>query len=510
MPGDVNLETALLSAVQSRAGAGPEVNAAIDALQTWRRERLALAAAHPLHEAGLDAQAGPARLAAAVVRCLHELSTREAGQLAALDPARQVAAHFDEQVILLLFGKFNAGKSSLCNLLAARLQAHGLPVRYFRCDAQGVHTLSAPLQEGATETTQQLQGVQLGERLVLLDTPGLHSMDADNAALTRRYLDSADGVLWLTSSASPGQVQELDELGRELLRGKPLLPIITRSDRYEEDELDGEIVKVLCNKTPANRQEQEQDVRQRAADKLGTLGVDATRLHPPLSVSARMANEHEQTPAALAEAGFGRLYAALLALMQPVLAYKARKPAEVLLHHAEENLSHAQRQALQPQLQALLAACDTASADLETLAPAFVKAGLRDLLPGLAAQLQAQADHPDPQALASGLNAALEQACRHAREILLGDYRLTLAAPALALEDLDAADAAADLLAHYRQLEHGLHGQLTQYVEDALAQARDALARLRRQAEALQAALADSDARLSAIGRALRHPGQAH
>ena len=59
--------------------------------------------------------------------------------------------------------------------------------------------------------------------------------------MTQRFTDSADGVLWLTSSTSPGQVQELDELGRELHRNKPLLPVVTRSDVYEEDEIDGEI-----------------------------------------------------------------------------------------------------------------------------------------------------------------------------------------------------------------------------------------------------------------------------
>ncbi|MBB5407020.1 hypothetical protein HDG34_000943 [Paraburkholderia sp. HC6.4b] len=82
-------------------------------------------------------------------------------------------------------------------------------------------------------------------------------MTPDNAALTRRFTDSADGVLWLTSSTSPGQVQELDELGRELHRNKPLLPVVTRSDEYEEDEVDGELVKCLCNKSAPRRALQE-------------------------------------------------------------------------------------------------------------------------------------------------------------------------------------------------------------------------------------------------------------
>ncbi|WP_250530521.1 dynamin family protein, partial [Caballeronia sp. ATUFL_F1_KS4A] len=78
-----------------------------------------------------------------------------------------------------------------------------------------------------------LQGVRLAGKLVLVDTPGLHSVTPENAVLTQRFTDSADGVLWLTSSTSPGQVQELDELGRELHRNKPLLPVVTRSDVYE-------------------------------------------------------------------------------------------------------------------------------------------------------------------------------------------------------------------------------------------------------------------------------------
>ncbi|MFX5595216.1 dynamin family protein, partial [Acinetobacter baumannii] len=82
-----------------------------------------------------------------------------------------------------------------------------------------------------------------------LDTPGLHSATGENAALTQRFLDSADAVLWLTSSTSPGQVQELDELARELRRGKPLLPVLTRSDVIDEDEVDGRIVKCLRNKS---------------------------------------------------------------------------------------------------------------------------------------------------------------------------------------------------------------------------------------------------------------------
>lgn len=62
-----------------------------------------------------------------------------------------------------------------------------------------------PLREGATETTARLQGLCLGTGLVLLDTPGLHSVTPENAALTQRFTESADGLLWLSSSTSPAR-----------------------------------------------------------------------------------------------------------------------------------------------------------------------------------------------------------------------------------------------------------------------------------------------------------------
>ncbi|NOG30576.1 hypothetical protein HLB35_00170 [Halomonas sp. TBZ9] len=95
-------------------------------------------------------------------------------------------------------------------------------------------------------------------------------MTDENGQLTRLFTDSADAVLWLTPSTSPGQVQELDDLKIELESGKPLLPVITRSDAREEDfDEEGTLYSILVNKTSENRKEQEQDVYCRAIDKLG-------------------------------------------------------------------------------------------------------------------------------------------------------------------------------------------------------------------------------------------------
>ncbi|SEM53156.1 50S ribosome-binding GTPase [Pseudoxanthomonas sp. GM95] len=253
-----------------------------------------------------------------------------------LTAARLLAEAFDDTCMLLVFGKFNAGKSSLCNFLADQARAQGAAVRYFHVVEGQVIDTAERLVEGVTETTARLQGVVLGQRLVLLDSPGLHSATAENAALTLRFTDCADGMLWLTSSTAPGQVQELEELSRELHRGKPLQPVLTRSDVFDEDEIDGQIKKVLCNKCPERRALQERDVAQRSAEKLRQLGVDEGLLRQPLSVSVHAAKVYADSPDGLDEAGFGGLRAALDTLVDSALHYKGGKPFAMQLHHFEE------------------------------------------------------------------------------------------------------------------------------------------------------------------------------
>ncbi|PPT77561.1 hypothetical protein XaplCFBP3122_06285 [Xanthomonas arboricola pv. populi] len=78
-------------------------------------------------------------------------------------------------------------------------------------------------------------------------------MSEETAELALRYTESADGVLWAGQLDRAGQVQDLDQLCRELQRRKPMLPVITRSDVYEEDEVDGQIRNRLRGKSEPNR-----------------------------------------------------------------------------------------------------------------------------------------------------------------------------------------------------------------------------------------------------------------
>jgi predicted GTPase len=338
MKADVTNEQRFIADVDAFEFIASELDTILHLLEDWLARLTSTLQMHRLTSAGLAEHNPLATQTEAIDSLLRNSVPAWAQQWASLKPAQALAESFDDKVLLLVFGKFNAGKSSFCNFLADRFAAHGKTVEYFYLDGGRIVATPERFTEGVTETTVRLQGVCLAGKLVLVDTPGLHSATPENAALTQRFTDSADGVLWLTSSTSPGQVQELDELGRELHRNKPLLPVVTRSDVYEEDEIDGEICKCLRSKSAQNRAEQESDVKARAEEKLVAMRVATSLLKNPVSISAYLARAQDQTPAAMADSGFESLYESLLDVAEATLAYKRRKLAEVFLHHLEENV----------------------------------------------------------------------------------------------------------------------------------------------------------------------------
>jgi GTPase SAR1 family protein len=418
-------------------------------------------------------------------------------------PAHGLASSLDEQVVLLVFGKFNSGKSSFCNMLAERFSTSGKTVEHFYLDAGGIVATPDAFKEGATETTSRVQGVRLAGKLVLVDTPGLHSVAPDNAALTQLFTDSADAVLWLTSSTSPGQVQELDELGRELQRNKPLLPVLTRSDVYEEDEVDGEIGKVLRGKSPANRTLQEADVSARAGQKLAAMGVPGSLLRPPVSISSLLARQYRDSTAALAESGLEQLYAAMLAMVQPTLAYKRRKHAEILLHHLEENVLGAMRSELMPRIGCLRNAAAALLDALEQLKEAMAVAIWRAVVPQLPALVDRYVTAPDWDAVSTSVSAAVGAAYNKQIE---EDWRQYQLAPVGDISASLAADAptSSDYQGVYLALTAAVNAQAMMLAGITVAQARASIVSLDEQAQQLEAAIGNSGAALMAIKSALR------
>ena len=329
-------EETFIKGLESFVFGGQDLSAQQQELESWHSELETFLQTHEFCTEGLKKQHP-------LTQVINQLSSQKEQYLPAwqqskkdLNPALDLAEAFADKLMFLVFGKFNAGKSSFCNLIADRFKFHQKQVQPFILENGQIHYHDQAFQEGSTETTAHIQGIILNNRLVLIDTPGLHSITSENAALTQQFLESADGILWLSSSTSPGQVQELQELAQEIRRRKPLLPIITRSDFLDEVFVDNDIKKVLCNKCPENRALQEEDVLQRAQDKLITLGMDANLVQQPISISVYYARQHGLTNEALAAGGLYNLYQALLDLSEPVVAYKERKPLAVFIHYLEE------------------------------------------------------------------------------------------------------------------------------------------------------------------------------
>ena len=430
---DLEYEKRFIAAVDTFEPSVQDLSAMLEQLEQWRVSLSQDLELHKMKAAQLNPSSALAQQIQVTHSAIDDRIGSWAGQWESLKPAQAFAETFDDKLILLVYGKFNAGKSSFCNFFATRFKAYALPVQYFRLDEGQIQLSDHAFKEGVTETTSQLQGVILGNKLVLVDTPGLHSATQENSDLTKRFTDSADGVLWLSSSASPGQVQELDELGRELNRRKPLLPVLTRSDFIEEDEVDGEIVKILRNKTVDNRQLQEQDVESRAQDKLIQMGVAVEQLKTPLSISVRAAQAQQSIPAALTAAGFERLYEALLELIAPVIAYKKRKSVEMLLHHLEENVIGGLRTEVLPQLQALVALLNTAVAELPQKETQIARAVWRHVIPLVPALLDEHEASSNVAAVYSELQQQLLASVEQQIEQQLADYVIALDIQAISL-----------------------------------------------------------------------------
>jgi GTPase SAR1 family protein len=491
MKANASGEQRFIAAVDAFEFITHDVTVIVRAMEDWLTRLNGQLASNRLTWKGLNSQSALARKANAVDHVIDRCMTTWTEQWRSDEPAHIFANSFDDKLLLLVFGKFNAGKSSFCNLLADRFAARGKALGYFYLqDGEMVETPER-FAEGATETTLRLQGVRLADKLVLVDTPGLHSITPENAALTQRFADSADGVLWLTSSTSPGQVQELNELGRELHRNKPLLPVVTRSDVYEEDEVDGAICKVLRAKTPENRAEQEADVRLRASEKLAEMGVCIDTLKPPVSISTHLAREMGGTHEAMNEAGFERLFNALLDISETTLAYKRRKQAEVLLHHLEENVIAALDGELAALLRALRRMSDDAKDALEAQQSQLANALWRAVAPELPRLLDERRD------IAAQLSALTRAALVEAVGNHLHDYHI----------DVDMLDTPFEIddRADYQLLREALAKAIHRIAHDTVDRCNAALQHFDASMDVLETSLYVHEVELSEIKRMLRN-----
>jgi len=278
-------------------------------------------------------------------------------------PMRELSEKYSDRVILLVFGKVNAGKSSFSNFLSSLFS--DVNIKRFYLEDNEVSYTEEEFKVGIVETTARIQGVELGSNLVLLDTPGLHSVTDENGDKTRRFTDSADAILWLTPSTAPGQVQELNDLKAELERKKVLLPIITRSDFVDEDvDEHDEIIKILQNKSSDNRSLQEEDVFKRTVEKIGKdIGKDNVK--KPLSISIHAYQKSSKKIKNEKESGLTELYIALSNIIDKAKFYKLTKARQQIVNYLDSDVLGLLNKDVLPQIDVLKKSAEMGVAHLE-------------------------------------------------------------------------------------------------------------------------------------------------
>ncbi len=183
--------------------------------------------------------------------------------------------------IIIIFGKVKAGKSSLGNFIARNNTSTQKPI-FFKYDEAGKEEEIKELKEiqgnnefatNNLECTVEIQGFKLSG-LAWIDTPGLGSMVVENGDLAKQYIQSADYIIYPTSSNAPLQQDEISQIKELFEQNKAVSICITKSDtkerqkdengKFKRDE-DGKIAKFLVNKSSLNRQGQENYVKEEIA-----------------------------------------------------------------------------------------------------------------------------------------------------------------------------------------------------------------------------------------------------
>jgi SAM-dependent MidA family methyltransferase len=212
----------------------------------------------------------------------------------------------------------------------------------------------------------------------------------------------------------------------------------------------------------------------------------------------------------MAGSGFERLYAALLELLAPALAYRARKPAEVLLHHLQEQVEAPLLNQTMPALTALRQQVQEELDSLPARQARLVQQAWREVMPQLADRLEAHAGVADVAAVVAALNAALQQAATQHAQACLDSHILPTLETALDLPADLGYDSAptAGLPAAYEKLYETLGAAVQDSLQRVAADLTErCAARLQELDQALQhkqQIILDGQRRLGQIASLLR------
>jgi predicted GTPase len=242
---------------------------------------------------------------------------------------------FGDSLLVYIYGKVKAGKSSLGNYVAyghgdpdpaviRATQEGGTQPAFFMRDAANSSELAQKeknLHErgkffvGSMEATTEIQGFRL-PGLTWIDSPGLHSVTPENGDLSKSYADAADLILYPMNSGQPGRASDLAEIAGLLHARKAFVVVISRCDTVDVDfDDEGNEVKTRLMKTPKDRQDQIDYVRQEILAKAETVARELLDADV-ITISVSYAQEHADDPTMLCESGMSGFFEKLTSLTQ--------------------------------------------------------------------------------------------------------------------------------------------------------------------------------------------------
>ncbi|WP_417533680.1 dynamin family protein [Marinobacterium stanieri] len=176
-----------------------------------------------------------------------------------------------DSLLVYVYGKVNAGKSSLGNHVATgcarpserwvkHLSSNGLGFAVHETNgASAKQPLTQGFQVDRKECTSAVQYFTL-PGLTWVDSPGLHSKTAINGKLARQYAQSADVVVYVMNAEHPARETDMHEIGELLAMGKPVVFVLTQADEEKISVTDGQLLSQRVMYSHEDRQSLEQYV----------------------------------------------------------------------------------------------------------------------------------------------------------------------------------------------------------------------------------------------------------
>ncbi len=188
-------------------------------------------------------------------------SRRELGHL--VGEVARASANLDQPLLVTVMGEFSSGKSSFVNaFIGADVAPTGITpttatinvVRYGRerggriVGRDGVilelgwDALMAHMRALTPEAAKQIDRVEILvplpqlEKINIVDTPGLNSIQAEHEATARAFIAKADAIVWVFTAAQGGKASEKKALRSIRDEGKRVLGVLNKADQLSPPE----------------------------------------------------------------------------------------------------------------------------------------------------------------------------------------------------------------------------------------------------------------------------------